>query len=122
MVIMATILLVEDEQFLADCYHRWLTAEGYKVQHAPDAQTAIDLIDENPPQAIVLDLLLPGANGIQVLHTLRSHADLAHIPIIVCSSALPTTTPDLLPYGVRSVLDKAALTRESLCAAVAEVL
>jgi CheY-like chemotaxis protein len=122
MVKTTTILLVEDDALLADCYRRWLTGGGYKIQHASDAQTALDILDEHPPQVILLDLLLPGANGIQFLHMLRSHADLAHIPIIMCSNALPDSLPDMLPYGVRGTLDKATLTRERLCAAIAEVL
>ena len=119
---MATVLIVEDEILLADCYTRWLVAEGHKIQHVLDAQAAIDAIDEQHPQVILLDLLLAGANGIQVLHTLRSHTDIARIPVILCSSALPQNMPDLAPYGVREVLDKPTLTRQKLAAAVAGVL
>jgi DNA-binding response OmpR family regulator len=119
---MATILLVEDDPLLADCLARWLQAGGYTVVRCRDAQMAIDAIDDAPPQVILLDLLLPGANGIQLLHTLRSHADLVDIPIILCSSALPQRLPDFAAYGVRAALDKATLTRRSLHAAIKGVL
>ncbi len=119
---MATILLVEDEMLLADCYMRWLGSAGHTVHHASDAYAAIDTVDDTPPQAILLDLLLPGANGLQLLHTLRSHADLQLIPIILCSNALPAKLPDLSAYGVKKVIEKTTLDRKKLCAAIAEVL
>lgn len=111
---MVTILLVEDDVLLADCYMRWLKADGCRVIHATTAQDAIDMLDEAIPQALMLDILLPGANGIQVLHALRSHADLANIPVIVCSNALPEDPEALLAYGVNAMLDKSTLTRSRL--------
>lgn len=119
---MATILLVEDEPMLADCYARWLRAAGHVVHHVPDGYAAVDALDSLQPQAIVLDLLLPGANGLQLLQTMQSYPDLQHIPVVICSNALPQTVPDMAPYGVKKVLEKTTLTRPRLCIAVAEVL
>jgi CheY-like chemotaxis protein len=119
---MATILIVEDDQWMADCYRAWLAAGGHTVRHARDAQEAIDSIDNQPPDVIMLDLLLPYANGVQVLHTLRSHHDLANIPIILCSSALPKDIADLTPYGVCKMFDKSALSPDILQRAVREVI
>lgn len=119
---MATILLVEDDVLLADCLGQWLRAAGHDVALATDAQQAIDGLDDAPPQVIILDMLLPGANGVQVLHTLRSHADLAKIPVIICSSVVQTHTPALKMYGVKKVIDKTTLDRATLCAVVEEVI
>lgn len=119
---MATILLVEDEHLLAGCLSRWLLADAHNVSVANDAQGAIDALDARRPDVILLDIMLPGANGIQVLHTLCSHADLATIPVIVCSSVVTKYTPNLAAYGVKKVIDKTTLTRKILCAAVSEVL
>jgi DNA-binding response OmpR family regulator len=118
---MSRVLLVEDDQWIADCYRLWLAADGHNVRHSRDSQTAIDMIDENPPEVIILDLLLPFSNGIQLLQTLRSHVDLASTPVILCSSALPEHLPDLSPYGVRRVLDKANLAPATMRQAVLEV-
>src|SRR5689334_22989639 len=106
---MAHVLLVEDDIWIADCYQLWLTRDGHTVTHSRDAQEALDAADESIPEVIVLDLFLPFSNGIQLLHTLRSHADLATIPVILCSSALPEHMPAMAAYGVRRVLDKATL-------------
>lgn len=119
---MATVLLVEDDQLLADCLSRWLIADGHDVVLAVEAQQAIDLLDSTKPDVIVLDLLLPGANGVQVLHTLRSYGDLAGIPVVICSSLVVTYTSSLAAYGVKKVIDKTTLNRASLNAAVSEVI
>lgn len=119
---MSTVLLVEDDPLLADCYRRWLQAAGYAVVFARDAQVAIDVIDTQLPDVVLLDLFLPGANGIQLLHTLRSYADLALIPVILCSSTIPDPLPSLGHYGVRAVLDKSTLNRRQLCNAIQGVL
>ena len=119
---MATVLLVEDESLLAGCLERWLHADAHTVVIASDAQGAIDALDMVRPDVIVLDILLPGANGIQVLHTLCSHADLASIPVIICSSVVTKYTPNLAAYGVKKVIDKTTLSRKNLCAVVGEVL
>lgn len=118
---MTRVLLVEDDVWMADCYRLWLGQAGHEVSWARDAQEALDLADEQPPDVIVLDLFLPFANGIQLLHTLRSHVDLAAIPVILCSSQLPEQLPDLQAYGVHAALDKASLRPDSLRAAVHEV-
>jgi CheY-like chemotaxis protein len=115
---MATVLMVEDDVLLADCYVRWLHAAKHTVWHVGNAQDAIDVVNTTPPDVILLDMLLPGVNGIQLLHTLRSHTDLARIPIIMCSGALPERMPDVHAYGVVATLDKSTLTRERLQEAI----
>lgn len=119
---MATITLVEDDLLLAKSIMLWLRHGGHAVHHAPSAQAALDVLDDAPSDIIVLDMLLPGANGMQFLHVLQSHADLARIPVVVCSNAQGLAGYSLGNYGVRAMLDKSTLTRRSLLAAVQEVL
>jgi CheY-like chemotaxis protein len=111
---MAHILIVEDDQWIADCYAKWLAAEGHSICFSRDAQEAIDSIDDLPPELIILDLLLPNANGIQLLHTLQSYSDLASIPVILCSSSFPEELPDITAYGVASICPKPDLTPHRL--------
>jgi DNA-binding response OmpR family regulator len=119
---MSRILLVEDDPWIADCYHLWLSQDGHDIRHSRDAQEALDMVDDELPDVIVLDLFLPFANGVQLLHTLRSHADLSSVPVILCSSALPEQLPDMAVYGVRRVLDKAHLGPTRLRRAVKEAM
>ena len=119
---MARILLVEDDQWIADCYHKWLRADGHEVRVSRNSQIALDAIDDSPPELIILDLLLPYASGVQLLHALQSYGDLADIPIILCSSSLPDDLPDMSAYGVKRALEKASLTPDTLCLEVKTVL
>lgn len=119
---MARILLVEDDTWLADCYRTWLTAAGHDVQLVTDAQNALDAIDDNRPDVIMLDLFLPHANGVQVLHTLQSYGDLANIPVLLCSSSFPNNMPDVSGYGVRRMLTKAVLNPSCLQAEIKAML
>jgi DNA-binding response OmpR family regulator len=65
------ILLVEDTQDLAELIMRELTAAGYRVLHAPDGLRALELHAAAAPRLIVLDWMLPGLDGLEVLRRIR---------------------------------------------------
>lgn len=117
---MSDVLIVEDDAWQADQLTRQLERAGHQVQAVPHALAAIDAIDQQTPDVILLDMMLPGANGMTLLHELRSHADLADIPVIVCSTT--DVSPDTLrPYGVQAVLDKSTMTNDDVVRSVARV-
>lgn len=117
------VLIVEDDEWLAEQLARTLRVEGIRVETAPHALAAMDLMDVDPPAVLVLDVLLAGPNAFTLLHELRSHEDLAAIPVILCTnSADQLPLEDVAAYGVRRVLDKAKMTPEELVAAVKKVL
>lgn len=118
---MARVLIVEDDVWMADCYALWLRTAGHDVLHASDAQVALDILDEYGTDVVVLDMLLPHANGIQLLQTIRSHTDFARLPVILCSGSLPRDLPALDAYGVRQVIDKATISPSLLRRAVSKV-
>ncbi|HWZ65710.1 MAG TPA: response regulator [Patescibacteria group bacterium] len=119
-----SILLVEDEPWLGELYKKVLHSNGYQVTWCQDVYAAMDCIDDAPPQLIILDLLLPWANGIGLLQGLVSHYDLARIPVIVYSNAVPQDVDQvaLRHYGVREVLNKATVTPKQLVSFVKKVL
>jgi DNA-binding response OmpR family regulator len=117
------VLIVEDDDWLAEQYKRILGEAGIRAESVPHALAAIDSIDATLPDALVLDLLLAGPNAFTLLHELHSHADLATIPIILCTtSADQIAEEDLQAYGVRQLLDKAAMMPNDFVAAVKKVL
>lgn len=117
------VLIVEDDEWQAEQYQRSLTAAGIRTEVVPHALAAIDTIDAVVPDAIVLDVLLPGANAFTFLHELRSHADLAGIPVILCTnSADQIAEDDVAAYGVMQVLDKTTMVPADLPKAVKKVL
>lgn len=99
---MTTVLVVEDDSWQAEHLARQLEQAGYRVMVAAHALEAIDQIDSLPPDVIVLDMFLPGANGMALLHEIRSYADLAAIPVLVCSTE-QLALHQLKPYGVTAV-------------------
>ncbi len=107
---MSSILLIEDEPWLGELYVQLLSKE-HEVTWLRDGYDAITAIDQQRPDIIVLDILLPWASGIQLLHELVSYQDTAHIPVILFSAALPDDLSDdvLRAYGVVATLDKAAV-------------
>jgi CheY-like chemotaxis protein len=118
-----TILIVEDDDWLAEQHGRMLQAAGYVVEFAAHALAAMDVVDSKRPDVIVLDLLLAGPNAFTLLHELQSHADLAGIPVILCTnSADHIAEEDIAAYGVRQVLDKATMHPDDVVAAVKKVL
>jgi len=117
------IALIDDDAWLVDEYTRTLNKAGYRTVSASNALEGIDLIDTAHPQAIILDIFMPGPNGIVLIHELRSHTDLAQIPIIVATnSASDIDESAMAAYGVLVVLDKTTMKPDDLIVAVRKVL
>ncbi len=123
MSVKASVLVVDDDQWLCAQFQRVLTRAGFVVYLASNALEGMSAIDTHKPQVIILDIFMPGPNGIVLLHEIRSHSDLAQTPIIVCSnSASDVPHGDLSAYGVRTVLDKTTMQPDDIVAAVRRVL
>lgn len=80
---MARILIVEDDPLLAASLKRALGYEGHDITIAGDGLTALDLARHRPPDLILLDLMLPGMDGIEVCRRLRDSSDL---PILMLTA------------------------------------
>lgn len=117
------ILIVEDDRWFADSTRRTLNAYGFTTAWAAEAQQAAEMVAERRPDLILLDIFLPNANGIQLLHELRGYDDSFDVPVIVCSTAAQDLRlENLESYGVLTLLNKATTTPASLIKAVKEVL
>jgi DNA-binding response OmpR family regulator len=87
---MKKILIIEDEQIVANVYRNKLVVEGYQAEIALDGETGLKLMRTFQPDAIVLDLILPKMQGIDVIHKIRGDADFAKVPIIILSNTYLT--------------------------------
>ena len=65
------ILVIEDEERIRQFLQRGLSFEGYRVDTAADGQMGLELARENPPDLVLLDIMLPGMDGIEVCRRLR---------------------------------------------------
>lgn len=111
---MGSILVVDDEPVVRDVLSRYLTREGYTVSQAADGEEALSAIRSDPPQAVVLDLMLPRLSGLDVLKLVRMESDL---PVIILSAraseaerinGLQLGADDYIvkPYSPREVVER----------------
>ena len=80
------VLVVEDESALADLLKYNLEKEGYRVTLAGDGEEALMAADENPPDLVVLDWMLPKAPGIEVCRRLRARQETRNTPIVMLTA------------------------------------
>ena len=78
------ILVVDDEPSVRDALDRALRMDGYKVQLASDGREALDALAYQPPDAIVLDVLMPEPDGLEVCRRLRAAGD--HTPVLMLTA------------------------------------
>ena len=80
------ILLIDDEVRVLELLKTSLEAYGFAVSVASSGKQAIELAIVSPPQAIILDMCMPGMDGYEVLSRLRNHATTRAIPVIAISA------------------------------------
>jgi DNA-binding response OmpR family regulator len=83
MVTMTTVLVVDDEPIVRDVVVRYLRREGFDTLEAADGDSARELIDSGSPQLVVLDVMLPGTDGLSLCRWIRSRGDL---PVIMLTA------------------------------------
>lgn len=103
------LLIVEDNPGWADLLGRHAVAIGAQTRIAVSPGQALELIDEWHPHAVCLDMLLAGETGIALLQEMKSHDDLAGLPVVICSN-VSLAAEDVASFGVKFVLDKGTMT------------
>ncbi|MEH1127216.1 response regulator transcription factor [Micromonospora sp. CPCC 206061] len=78
------ILVVDDDPTISDVVCRYLRLAGFEVGMAADGATALAVVDRDPPDLVVLDLMLPGIDGLEVCRRLRTRPD--QIPIVMLTA------------------------------------
>lgn len=81
-----TILLAEDDLTLSEMYTTRLQQEGFNIVHATNGEDALKLVKEAKPQAVVLDVMMPKMNGLDVLKSIKDDSETKDIPIIVVTA------------------------------------
>jgi len=77
------VLVVDDEPTVREVVVGYLRRDGHDVSEAPDGTRALELLDAEPPDLVVLDMMLPGVNGLDVLRRVRAVSD---IPVIMLTA------------------------------------
>ncbi|MGE4543398.1 MAG: response regulator [Pedobacter sp.] len=124
------ILVVEDEEDILALLHYNLVREGFRVSLAGTGEEGLETIAEDPPDLVVLDLMLPGIDGLQVCRALKENADTRNIAVVMVTAKGEETdvvaglelgaddyvtkpfSPKILIARIRSVLRRRESTEE----------
>jgi len=78
-----TVVLIEDEEAIADLIRMYFEQDGFRLVHAVDGERGLDAVRDRSPRAVLLDLGLPGIDGIEVCRRIRSFSD---VPVIMLTA------------------------------------
>ncbi|HUZ01487.1 MAG TPA: response regulator [Thermomicrobiaceae bacterium] len=83
---MTRILIVEDEHAVAEVLEEFLDTLGFQTETVRDGRQAVDRAHQEPPDLIIMDLMMPRLTGGEAARLLKQHPDTAEIPILAISS------------------------------------
>jgi len=105
------ILIVEDDKFLRELIVRKLTEEGYDAIEAFDGEEGAKKVKEENPELVLLDLILPGIDGFEVLASIKQNPQTSAVPVIILSNLGQTEDVEKgLKLGAVDYLVKAHFT------------
>ena len=117
------ILLVEDEDFIRELYVRQLTKEGFQVQSAPDGQTGLNLLAQGQYDLLLLDIMLPGMNGLQLLREFKTKNPASPmITILLTNLGQEAVIKEGFELGAQAYLIKASYTPDQVVTEVKNAL
>jgi DNA-binding response OmpR family regulator len=99
------VLVVDDEPMVRDTLGQVLSDEGYVVDLAVDGETALERVHAARPDAILLDLMMPGMNGRQFLQALRGEPIYEHVPVMIMT-AVHGLNVNMATLGASEVVEK----------------
>lgn len=112
---MKKILIIEDEKILAEMYREKFSQVGFEVILAFDSKEGLELTKREKPDLILLDILLPGENGISFLSSKRKEKEIASIPVIAFSNYDdPKTKKEAFDLGIKEYLIKTNYTPQQI--------
>jgi DNA-binding response OmpR family regulator len=104
------ILAVDDDEEMLRMLNRIFELEGYDVEVAADGKTGLSLLDETNPDLIILDIMMPGLNGFEVLDLIRQRST---VPVIMLTARCEVSTlRDALVLGADDYVRKPFSTHE----------
>lgn len=80
------VLLVEDEANIAEAIRFILTRDGWRVSHLADGAEALALVRQEPPDLVILDHMLPGMSGLEILTALRAEPATRALPVMMLTA------------------------------------
>ena len=121
---MMKILLVEDDPLMVRMYQRKLLTDGYEVSVAVNGEEGLVKVRSFGPDVVLLDIMMPKLNGLQVLERMKADPTTAHVPVVILTN-LGGSQEDIergLELGAVAYLVKSAYRPDEVIAKVKEVL
>lgn len=81
-----TVLIVDDEMSNTQLFGMMLELEGYRPVAAFDARTALEVLRQEPPDVMIVDVMMPGVSGLELCQTVRGELAMADLPIVIVSA------------------------------------
>ena len=83
---MKKILIIEDDQALYNVYSTELKLQGYDLSNVSDGMKAVEAVRTTMPDLVLLDIMLPGKNGLEILQEIKADGDLANTRIVMLTN------------------------------------
>jgi two-component system cell cycle response regulator DivK len=112
---MSLILIVEDNEKNMKLVRDILQAKGYETMEAVNAEDGIKLALERIPDLVLMDIQLPGMNGMEALKVLRAEKATAHVPVVaITASVMTQDRQQIMDTGFNGFIEKPINLREFL--------
>jgi len=122
-IIVAKILLVEDEELLRNLYRRKLELANFEVEIAENGRDGLAKARESKPDLILLDIIMPGLNGIDALKEIKVDPDLKAIPVIMLTNVESIASKEeCLGAGSTGYIIKSSSTPSDVLQQVKDIL
>lgn len=120
---MKKVLIIEDDAIVATVYRNLLNNRGYEAVVESDGMKGLSRLREWQPDAVLLDIMLPGVNGVEILKKIRAEEGFATIPVMVFTNAFVSNMVEIAKIsGATHVFSKSTLTSRQLLEALAMVI
>ena len=83
--LLAKVLVIDDSPPTRDLLQVWLTSAGCEVITAPSGEGAVPLVERQKPDLVLLDIVMPGPNGLEVCERLKQHSSTRDVPVVLVS-------------------------------------
>jgi len=104
---MSKLLIIEDDPYMQRMYQRLFAHQNYEVLVASDGEHVLELARKTKPGLILLDILLPGISGLEILQKLKQQEDTKSIPVLIISNlAGEDTIADAKRFGAEDYMVK----------------
>jgi two-component system, OmpR family, response regulator AdeR len=117
------VAIIEDDMAIVQMYRTKFENEGYQVEVAGDGQAGLELIDTFAPDVILLDLMMPNMNGLEMLQKLRSTSPVHRARVVVLTNMGDTETATrVYKMAADDYIVKAEMTPKQVTERVKELL